>query len=687
MFMRNFNRVLILMAAPALALLAQSDPPSRVGRLNYISGVVSMQPAGVDDWVDANLNRPLTTGDRVWVDQDGRAEMHVGAAALRLNSRTAFEFLNLDDNSVQIRLTEGTLSITLRRLDENETFEVDTPNLAFSLLRPGEYRIDASPDSATTVITVREGQGEVTGGNQDFTVNPRQQAHVIGLDNVSYDVLDAPGLDGWDQWCRGRERREEQSQSARYVSREVVGYQDLDDYGDWQPEADYGTVWVPRGVAAGWSPYHYGRWAWIEPWGWTWVDDAPWGFAPFHYGRWIYAGHWAWVPGPVVVRPVYAPALVAWVGGSRLSLSFGFGAAEGVAWFPLGPREVYVPAYRASTTYVTRINNSSTVVNIRYVNQNAPGAIIAVPRGAFAGARPVQQVSVNVNVRQVQQGQMMNTAPVVPQRESVLGRAAGASGGVARPPAAVVNRQVVAKTTPPPPPIPFERRQPALAGSPGHPLEPAAVQSIRSSQPVTRRNWIRPAEAVHTQGPAPERQRPGNVDQPQRVQQDNGGQRPQQPRDAEQQRVQREQQQQRQRDAEQQRLQREQQQPRDAEQQRLQREQEQQRVQREQQQQQQRDAEQQRLRRDQEQQRVQREQQQQQQQRDAEQQRLQREQQQQHQREAEQQRLQRDQEQQRLQREQEQQRRQQPRAEPREEKHQEKPAEKDKAEKDKKPPQ
>src|ERR1700694_4135010 len=133
MFMRNFNRVLILMAAPALALLAQSDPPSRVGRLNYISGVVSMQPAGVDDWVDANLNRPLTTGDRVWVDQDGRAEMHVGAAALRLNSRTAFEFLNLDDNNVQIRLTEGTLSITLRRLDPNETFEVDTPNLAFSL--------------------------------------------------------------------------------------------------------------------------------------------------------------------------------------------------------------------------------------------------------------------------------------------------------------------------------------------------------------------------------------------------------------------------------------------------------------------------------------------------------------------------------------------------------------------------
>src|SRR6267378_4164952 len=211
MVMRHLNRALILIAAPGLALLAQSDPPSRVGRLNYITGAVSMQPAGVDDWVEANLNRPLTTGDRVWVDQDGRAEMHLGTAALRLNSRTAFEFLNLDDNSVQIRLTEGTLSITLRRLDPNETFEVDTPNLALSLLRPGEYRIDANPDSATTVITVREGEGEVTAGNEAFIVHPREQARVSGMDSVSYTVFDAPGFDGWDQWCRGRERREEQS--------------------------------------------------------------------------------------------------------------------------------------------------------------------------------------------------------------------------------------------------------------------------------------------------------------------------------------------------------------------------------------------------------------------------------------------------------------------------------------------
>ena len=73
------------------------------------------------------------------------------------------------------------------------------------------------------------------------------------------------------------------------------------------------TCGARRYVAAGWAPYRYGRWAWVSPWGWTWIDDARWGFAPFHYGRWAYASNrWCWVPGPRYVHAVYAPALVAW---------------------------------------------------------------------------------------------------------------------------------------------------------------------------------------------------------------------------------------------------------------------------------------------------------------------------------------------------------------------------------------
>lgn len=493
--------------------IAQNDPPGRVARLNFISGAVSFDPGGVENaWVDAAINRPLTTGDQLWTDEGGRAEMELGSAALRLNSRTAFEFLNLNDNNTQIRLAEGSLTARIRELGENESFEIDTPNLAFTLLRPGEYRIDANPEA--TIVTVRGGEGEVTSNNQAFTVRPQQQARVTGGETVTYDLVNAPPPDSWDRWCINRDRRAEASVSARYVPREMIGYEDLDEYGAWREMPGYGYVWAPRTVVVGWAPYRYGHWVWINPWGWTWVDDAPWGFAPFHYGRWAYAGGgWVWVPGPRVVRPVYAPALVAWVGGSHFNLSVSFGAAAGVAWFPLGPREVYVPAYRASPAYVNRVNITNTtitnvnitninVTNVRYVNREAPGAITAVPQSALATSEPVARAAVAVNARQIASAPVAMTAPVVPRRESVLGHAEARPA--AAPPAAIVNRAVVARNTPPPRPIPFAERRQALAANPGHPLDPQTMARLRATQPAAQPHPLVHQAAI-ARGAAPER--------------------------------------------------------------------------------------------------------------------------------------------------------------------------------------
>ncbi len=140
---------------PQRAAADDDDPPTRVARLSYTHGAVSFQPAGSDDWVSTAVNRPLTTGDKLWVDNDARAELHLGSASIRLSSTTGFSFLNLADNAVQLRLTEGTLRIRVKRLGENETFEVDTPNLAFSVLRPGTYKITVNEEGDTTIITVR----------------------------------------------------------------------------------------------------------------------------------------------------------------------------------------------------------------------------------------------------------------------------------------------------------------------------------------------------------------------------------------------------------------------------------------------------------------------------------------------------------------------------------------------------
>jgi len=482
------------MAASAAFLAAQMDPPTRVGRLNYRDGPVSFRPTGINEWVEADINRPLTIGDDIWVGDRGRAEFHIGSTALRLSAYSDFEFLNLDDRTVQIRLSEGTLNVRLRNLAQDQIFEVDTPN----------------PDSQTTIVTVREGEGEVTGGGQSFPVYSRQRVVVRGDDQINYNLASMGGPDEFDQWSSTRDRREDQSPSARYVSREIAGYDDLDQYGRWNDQPGYGQVWMPTSVSANWAPYHDGHWAWIAPWGWTWVDEAPWGFAPYHYGRWAsFGGRWGWIPGPYGVTPLYAPALVGWVGGGRggsgFSLSFSIGNAPAVGWFPLGPREPYFPSYRVSQGYFTRVNTTNTVINnttinnyydysrnsnttaitnIAYANQRVENGVTAVPQNTFASGRRVTLDARPVPAAQLASVQVVAAPSIAPQRESVLGSRADTASRAARPPDNVLSRPVVARTAPPPAPVPFERQQRALAQDPGRPLPQAQVQQLRQSAPA-----------------------------------------------------------------------------------------------------------------------------------------------------------------------------------------------------------
>ena len=320
---------LLILASLSLAtnraLADDDDPPSRVARLSYLQGEVSFNPSGTDDWVGAVVNRPITIGDKLWADNNARAELQVGSAVLRLSGQTGLSFLNLDDRIMQISLTEGTLNLKVRRLGADESIEVDTPNLALSVLRTGSYRINVNEAGDATLVTVRDGEGEAPAVGSAYTVHAEEQGAFSGTDSITSDIQPLPEDDDFDQWCNDRDHRAEHSTSGRYVSDDVIGYEDLDENGGWRPEPEYGTVWFPHTTIIGWAPYRFGHWVWVTPWGWTWVDDAPWGFAPFHYGRWIFVrGAWGWGPAPprvvavAYVRPVYAPALVAWVGSLAL---------------------------------------------------------------------------------------------------------------------------------------------------------------------------------------------------------------------------------------------------------------------------------------------------------------------------------------------------------------------------------
>src|ERR1700722_17813839 len=143
------HRRWLTLVAATVGLVASNlaaDPPARVGRLNLITGSVSFRPASVDEWAVAEPNRTLTTGDRVWTDNNSRAEVHVGSTAIRLSAQTELDFVNIDDQTVQGRLAQGTVTIHVRSLDDGEVYEIDTPNGAVSLGSAGLYRLAVNED-------------------------------------------------------------------------------------------------------------------------------------------------------------------------------------------------------------------------------------------------------------------------------------------------------------------------------------------------------------------------------------------------------------------------------------------------------------------------------------------------------------------------------------------------------------
>lgn len=488
---------------------AQQDPPSRVARLNYVSGNISMEPAGVDDWVPADLNRPFTIGDYLYADQNSEAELHLDVAVIRIGAQTSFGFLNLDDQTVQLKLTEGDMYITVRNFGSGQVFEVDTPNVAVNLVQDGIYRFRVDANGNMSFVVVRQGQAQITGGGQAFTLNADNSATLTGTDQISYDIELAPQPDEFDQWCQQRDAHELQRESARYVSPNVIGYEDLDDYGAWQNTGEYGPVWYPTSVDSGWAPYHNGHWAWIDPWGWTWIDSMPWGFAPFHYGRWAYIGNrWGWCPGPLAggpaIRPYYAPAMVAWFGGANWGVGI-TGSGPSLGWVPLGWGEVYTPSYQCSPRYfnsvnvyntrvvntvnITNVYNTvyvnKTVYNQQFVNVRAPNAVMAMPQSAFASGRLVSQVARPVpqaNLARVQTAAVV-APPVAPTRQSVL--AVAANRPAPRPSPQVMDRQVVARNTPPPRPTSFAASQQYLQQHVGQPVNTQAIrQAVPAARPV-----------------------------------------------------------------------------------------------------------------------------------------------------------------------------------------------------------
>jgi hypothetical protein len=500
--MWRFLNLLFGVAMLLFSGFASADPPSRVARLGYVAGTIDFSPGGENDWILATLNRPLTTGDRLWAEADSRAEIEIGGAVIRISAGTGVGMLNLDDRIAQLQLTQGALNVRVRRLEPGQVVEVDTPNLALTLRQPGAFRIEVDPSADATTVLVRNGQAEVYVEGLSYVIDSRQAYRFIGTGLRGVQAILAPPADEFDRWASDRDRAFDFSLSARYVSPYVIGYQDLDAYGTWRLDATYGNVWFPNQVVIGWAPYRDGHWVWLDPWGWTWVDDAPWGFAVTHYGRWAHLqGRWGWVPGPARARAYYAPALVVFLGGANFQITISSGIVGGVAWFPLAPREVYFPSYPVSRAYFENINLSNTAINttvinnhyynpsithIVHSNRHVPGAVVAVPKATFVQSRPVARELAPVLPDLIANTPVVTAPPVVPTEKSVR----GAGAGRVQPPARVFERPVIARSAPPAAPTGLAAQQPQLTAKPGKPLDDAArrelVPSVVKPAPTVR---------------------------------------------------------------------------------------------------------------------------------------------------------------------------------------------------------
>ncbi|MBC7454833.1 MAG: FecR domain-containing protein [Massilia sp.] len=355
----------------AWSVLALAQTPTRVGRIAMTQGQVSIGGEQGEETNAALVNWPVTSRNQITTGRDSRTEIRIGSTAVRLDADSALDVTELDDDSLRLHLHYGSASVRVRNPETARGFEMSTPQGVIHMQDAGRMRVDAGRRQDSTMVSVFDGVAVVDGGGSRITVRAGKRAE-IGQDDVRTGLA---VRDSFDEWGMLRDERDERSQSVRYVTREMTGYEELDQNGSWLDDREYGPLWTPRRMPLGWAPYRDGQWTYVQPWGWTWVDNAPWGYAPSHYGRWLMVNQrWCWAPGRDTSRVVWAPALVGWIGGSNWNVGFNHHgtrhAAPAQGWYPLAPRDAYVPTYRMAHD------------NLRYINRHAGPAQPDV-RGRF----------------------------------------------------------------------------------------------------------------------------------------------------------------------------------------------------------------------------------------------------------------------------------------------------------------
>ena len=429
-------------AAPAAATATLPPPSARVGRISLVLGKVEFRGPGDARWSAASVNDPVATGVALRTDPQSRAEIRVGADTIDLAEGTEIAVARLDQPMAEIAVKQGRIDLDIRRLIPGESIQLDVSRGGVWLLDQGRYDVDAGGGNHPTRVTAFTGDARFVGSGSDLPIASGYQVQLSGERPMKAEIAATIGDDDFASWCKARSVDDLTLAAPYFVSREMTGYAALDAAGDWRSTDKYGEVWVPKALPADWAPYRDGHWRWLAPWGWSWVDDQPWGFATSHFGRWLFAdGHWVWVPGGLTADPVWAPAVVDFLGTPGVGLSYADGPGPAIAWFPLAPDEVYWPSYTRDIDYIRSINRGSVadlgaiyfgangeppakVTNGQFANR---GFASVVPRAVFVGGEAIETALLTIPDRRLRNAPAIMGSPKIGAPPPVPVRVAAAS--------------------------------------------------------------------------------------------------------------------------------------------------------------------------------------------------------------------------------------------------------------------
>jgi len=357
-----------------------------------MDGQVSVRRGDAGEWVAGVINAPLMADDSIATAPNSRAEVQFDSAdILRVGGNVEVHLTALENNRYQMELVRGSVTFRVLRVS-NANIEVDTPSISIRPAKVGVYRISVT-DAGETELTVRSGDVEVFSPKGSQWVNAGQTLNARGAPaDPEFQVAAAIPPDDWDRWSDSRDRLLMQASAAyQRVPAGVYGVEDMQNNGVWTEVPNYGQVWRPTAVGAGWAPYSCGRWVWEDYYGWTWIGCESWGWAPYHYGRWFFEanyGGWLWYPGALGVRHYWSPALVSFFGwGGGVGFGVGFG---NVGWVALAPFEMFHPWWGRGyygAGFAGRLNIANVNIYNSYRNARVLNGVSGVSAANFRGGQ------------------------------------------------------------------------------------------------------------------------------------------------------------------------------------------------------------------------------------------------------------------------------------------------------------